>query len=132
MNTNKMCPQTTCYIYKIDSSYICDKLSGHYFLVLARIEHKEIIRTQTKFVPGRPVAYIRETSTTPPPNIYWHNGQFLNIQFFMWCWSISISIVKVILEIFWQCILFSLLFRPWRLIQLIIIRQMSQYKQNKK
>ena len=60
MNTNKMCPQTTCYIYKIDSSYVCDKLSGHYFLVLARIEHKEIIRTQTKLVPGRPVAYIRE------------------------------------------------------------------------
>ena len=103
---------------------------GTISFVLARLENQEIIRTQTKLVPRQPVAYIRETSTTPPPNIYWHNGQFLNIQFFMWCWSISISIVKVILEIFWQCILFSLLFRPWRLIQLIIIRQMSQTKNN--
>ena len=49
------------------------------------------------------ISFFTPSSTpafTPPPNIYWHNGQFLNIQFFMWCWSISISIVKVILEIF--------------------------------
>ena len=49
-----------CYLYKRDSFIYATSCPGSISFVLARLEDKEIIRTQTKLVPGRPVAYIRE------------------------------------------------------------------------